>query len=219
VEQILLLVLKGGSQSISLASLGADGNVIYSGNGTISSSRSVSFNGHHLHFYGSGTFNVYTNGGGSLRIASGGVMVGSNSLPSYDLEIGSNSAAKPSTSTWTIWSDARLKDVVGEYQKGLNEILQLDPIVYKYKDFGSKVFNEEVKNETFVGFTAQEVKKVFPECVRLVGDGYLSLNLHAVNVAYINAIKELYGIVAEWEEEESFFDEELNGLKRLVSNK
>ena len=38
----------GGSQSISLASLGADGNGIYSGNGTISSSRSVSFNGNNL---------------------------------------------------------------------------------------------------------------------------------------------------------------------------
>ena len=42
-----------------------------------------------------------------------------------------------------------------------------------------------------VGFVAQEVKKVFPEAVTEAEDGYLDFNIHAVNVALVNAVKEL----------------------------
>ena len=42
-----------------------------------------------------------------------------------------------------------------------------------------------------VGFVAQEVQKVFPEAVNKGEDGLLDFNMHPVNVAMINAIKEL----------------------------
>ena len=42
-----------------------------------------------------------------------------------------------------------------------------------------------------VGFIAQEVQKVFPEAVNKGEDGLLDFNMHPINVAMINAIKEL----------------------------
>ena len=34
---------------------------------------------------------------------------------------------------WIVISDNRLKDIQGEYQKGLNEINQLKTVVFNYK--------------------------------------------------------------------------------------
>jgi hypothetical protein len=42
-----------------------------------------------------------------------------------------------------------------------------------------------------VGFVAQEVQKIFPEAVSEAEDGYLDFNIHAINIALVNAIKEL----------------------------
>ena len=41
-----------------------------------------------------------------------------------------------------------------------------------------------------IGFSAQEVQKIFPEAVKTSKDGYLSLDLHPVLVAYVNAFKD-----------------------------
>ena len=42
-----------------------------------------------------------------------------------------------------------------------------------------------------IGFVAQEVQKIFPEAVAMASDGYLDFNIHSINVAMVNAIKEL----------------------------
>lgn len=41
------------------------------------------------------------------------------------------------------------------------------------------------------GFVAQEVRKIFPEAVTEAEDGYLDFNMHHINVALVNAVKEL----------------------------
>lgn len=100
-------------------------------------------------------------------------------------------ASKPGTSTWFVTSDERLKNINGSYTKGLAEILKLNTITYQYKDVENKKFDPKVLEATQVGFSAQEVQKIFPEAVSVDKDGYLSLNIHAILVAYTNAIKEL----------------------------
>ena len=83
---------------------------------------------------------------------------------------------------------AWLKDISGDYTKGLNEILQLQPIRFHYKPDNPKGYSSEPEE---IGFIAQEVQKVFPEAVSEGDDGYLDMNLHAINVALVNAVKEL----------------------------
>jgi hypothetical protein len=122
--------------------------------------------------------------------SSGNVGIGTAN-PGGQFELSLDQGRKPSTNTWTTTSDERLKTIHGEYAKGLDDILKLKTIVYNYKNVGERTFDPKVLREVAYGFSAQEVQKVFPECVGVDDDGYLNFNMHAINVAYVNAIKEL----------------------------
>jgi hypothetical protein len=142
---------------------------------------------------------VFSNAGGSerMRIQGGGnVGIGTTS-PAYQLQLSTDSAAKPTTNTWTIASDARLKTVLGDYEKGLDAICALRPVRYKYNGFGGMVAD----GKEHISIVAQEAQEVFPECIgtfqgKLHGDDeqeteLLNYNGHAITFALINAIKEL----------------------------
>lgn len=122
--------------------------------------------------------------------STGRVGIGTNT-PGGQFELSLDQGRKPSTNTWTITSDERLKNIHGAYVKGLNEILKLNPITYHYKNGSGREFSKEVLEQECIGFSAQEVKKIFPESVGVDEDGYLNLNIHAVLIAQVNAIKEL----------------------------
>lgn len=117
----------------------------------------------------------------------GYVGIGTTSSPAYLLTV-NGEAAKPGGGSWTVWSDKNLKDIKGDYNKGLNEILQLHPIVYFYKK--DTPLNLPSDKE-YTGLIAQEVQEVFPEAVTKGKDGYLTLDMQAVNMAVFNAIKTL----------------------------
>ena len=200
----------GSSQTISLAGYG-DGNGIYGGSGSLSGSRSLNFGSNKLNFnVGSGRLTI-----GALTAVNSRVGI-RNSSPSYTLHLALDDAGKPGSSAWTISSDARLKNIVGGYTKGLYDILKLKPVTYHYKDVGTKTFEDEVKAELAIGFLAQDVREVFPECVGEDEDGYLNLNLHAINVAYVNAIKELNAINLQKKARNQHLKTELNKIREQV---
>jgi hypothetical protein len=138
----------------------------------------------------------YSSSAERMRITStGNVGIGTTS-PAYQLQLSSDSAAKPTTNTWTIASDSRIKTVKGEYQKGLAEICQVRPVRYEYN--GKAGFTADSKEQ--ISILAQELMQVFPECVdtfkgKLEEDGpeidLYNYNGHAITFALINAIKEL----------------------------
>ena len=131
-----------------------------------------------------------------LNPNGGNVGIGTSN-PAYQLQLSTDSAAKPTTNTWTIASDCRLKSVKGEYTKGLAEICQVRPVRYEYNGKGG--FAADGKEQ--VSILAQELMQVFPECVGTF-KGKLNesdseqmdlynYNGHAITFALINAIKEL----------------------------
>lgn len=204
----------GSSQTVTLPSFTGDGRGIYGGSGSLSGNRSVNLNGNSL--------SVLLNNSGefvaqNLRVVNGRVPIGMSST-FFMLELGVDNAVKPSTSTWNITSDARLKNVIGEYSKGLREIIQLNPIKYHYKDAPGHKFNEETKKVLSIGLSAQEVRKVFPECVKEMEDSYLSLDIHSINVALVNSVQELYLEINQREIENQKLELELAKLKEMVSN-
>lgn len=88
-------------------------------------------------------------------------------------------------------SDERLKDNITNLQYGLNEILQLRPVSYDWK-------NDVINQGTQYGFIAQEVQEVMPELVKEfeTKDGEenvvrLGLDKEGIYAALVNAIKEL----------------------------
>ncbi len=80
-------------------------------------------------------------------------------------------------------SDKRLKNIKGEYKKGLNEILKIDPVEFTYKADKQKKVN--------VGVIAQDLKKIFPEAVTKRDDGYFMVKESPVFFALLNSVKEL----------------------------
>jgi len=139
--------------------------------------------------------------------------------PGGQLELSLDQGRKPGTATWTIVSDERLKNINGEYTKGLDAVLQLNTITYNYKNAGERVFDERVLQTTQVGFSAQEVQKIFPEAVGTDEDGFLNLNMHAILVAYTNAIKELDQKIEEQEKLNAELKARLDKLELLLENK
>lgn len=129
--------------------------------------------------------------------------------PGGQLELSLDQGRKPSTSTWTITSDARLKNIEGKYNKGLTDILKLNAIAYHYKNVGDRKFDESVISTPAVGFAAQDVQKVFPEAVGTDADGYLNLNIHPILIASINAFKD---VQKQLDEKTS----EIDNLKKLA---
>jgi hypothetical protein len=122
---------------------------------------------------------INTGGGGRVGIGT--------TSPNYLLEV-DGTAGKPGGSTWSNSSDERLKDIVGEYKPGLEAVFLLRPVSFYYKVDNPRGLPSE---KEYVGFIAQEVQEVFPEAVSEGPDGYLDFNMHPVNVALVNAVKEL----------------------------
>ncbi|NRB39370.1 MAG: tail fiber domain-containing protein [Pseudomonadales bacterium] len=88
-------------------------------------------------------------------------------------------------------SDARLKENIEDYKGGLNEVLQLSPVRYHYKDQVEKDLGSR-----HIGFLAQDVKKILPEIVQEFGykegdEDYLAMDYTALTPVLINSVKEL----------------------------
>jgi hypothetical protein len=122
----------------------------------------------------------------TMAIMGGRVGIGTVA-PQALLHVNGN-ACKPGGGVWDTPSDLRLKDVQGGYKKGLAEIVQLKPVRFRYKADNPRRLPSDTEE---IGFIGQEIEKIFPEAVSKAEDGYLDFNMHPVNVAVINAIKEL----------------------------
>jgi hypothetical protein len=107
-----------------------------------------------------------TSNTGRLFVTDNGIGIGTNA-PGYQLALATDSAGKPSTNTWTIASDERLKENI--------ELANLDlcylavktiPLKrYKWKD---EIYSEtQVPDRHKLGWIAQDVQAVFPKAVNV----------------------------------------------------
>ncbi len=126
-----------------------------------------------------------------MRLTAAGRIGIGTPTPGGQLELSLNEGLKPGSNTWTTVSDRRLKTINGSYTKGLNEILQLNPIRFNYKNNGKRTFEKVVLDTEFPGFIAQEVQPLFPDAVGTDEDGFMNFNIHPILIASVNALKEL----------------------------
>jgi hypothetical protein len=128
--------------------------------------------------------------------ASGNVGIGVASASTL-LELSTDSASKPTTNTWTIASDERVKTDIKPYTRGLQEILAISPVTYKYN--GLAGFDPAAGG---IGIIAQQIKDIIPETVSTYfkklneedeeETELFNFNSHAITFVLINAIKELH---------------------------
>jgi len=126
--------------------------------------------------------------------------VGIGKTPSYQLELSTNSAAKPTSSAWTVSSDARLKTVLGNWERGLEDVCRLRPV--KYRLNGKYGTTDDGKEH--VSVIAQEAAQVIPEMVGTFSGSetpesdpvtLYNLDTNCLQWCFVNAIKELKAIV------------------------
>ena len=145
--------------------------------------------------------------------------------PSYQLQLSENSAAKPTSNTWTVASDVRLKENISDYTAGLNDILMIHPVWFTYNGEAG------MPKETGVGVLAQEIREIAPYMVNTwqyqspEGDkkSYLGVDNGAMTYMLINAVKEqnqmildLKKIVEQQQEEIKLFKAEMMEIKSLL---
>jgi hypothetical protein len=122
-----------------------------------------------------------------------------------------NSAAyKPGGGPWSVSSDVRIKNVIGWYEPGLAEVVQLEPIIYTYRGNdtpsaeGVSVHKMAAEaNTPYVGLIAQEVEKIFPGMVTEHA-GFIDgkptqikdIDSGPLIYALVNAVKELSARIA-----------------------
>lgn len=112
-------------------------------------------------------------------------------------------------------SDMRLKDKIRDVEGALDKINNLDIFYYKWKNN---------PDETHIGVSAQQVQTIFPELVKENDtndvspetENYLTVDYQCLNVAGLQAIKELYQLVKQ---QQTKIDALETRLANLESNK
>ncbi|MCB0378494.1 MAG: tail fiber domain-containing protein [Bdellovibrionales bacterium] len=120
--------------------------------------------------------------------ATGNVNIGLPVLTPHKLHV-HGSAGSTFGPNFIVTSDGRLKDIRGDYNLGLDEILKLAPVRFNYKKGNPLKLPSEREQ---IGLIAQDVKPVIPEAVFEREDGFLELNVDPIRWASINAIQELH---------------------------
>ncbi|GAA0560545.1 tail fiber domain-containing protein [Chitinophaga japonensis] len=203
------------------------GNVIISnGTGTAAADAQVSHNNHSSNTgfalrqtsggdvyvnapAGSGVF--LTQGGTSTTprlsvISSGQVVIGNNALLSANgaLQVNGDAFKNAGTSAWLIASDVRLKKDIQPFEDGLEKLMQVRPIRFRYNG----LLNQDTDKE-YVGIIGQDLQPLFPYMImadptmRIPGtvatgegtsskeDGMLTYDSSAFTYVLINAVQEL----------------------------
>jgi hypothetical protein len=151
------------------------------------------------HLATSNTFGIFTNGANRVLVNDAGAVTIRNLGSGL---VYSNNGVLTNTDP----SDKRLKTNINPLQIGLNEVLKLNPVSFKY-NYDSK----EIKPR--YGYIAQDVQKVIPDIVEEMPDGYLGLKSDKINVAAIKAIQELYELIQIQNKEIQDLKQELKRIK------
>ncbi|MBK7149936.1 MAG: tail fiber domain-containing protein [Bacteroidetes bacterium] len=128
-----------------------------------------------------------------FQVDGGNVGIGNTGAPAFQLELSLNSAGKPTSTLWTVSSDLRLKKDIRPYEGGLKEIMQINPVWFRYNGV-TGLPTEELG----VGTIAQELEKVAPYMIKpyIKEDDkgnkteYKSVDYNAMLFMFVNAFKE-----------------------------
>ncbi|PNH01352.1 hypothetical protein TSOC_012772 [Tetrabaena socialis] len=143
-----------------------------------------------------GTYNyksmsVYFDGNEVMTSRNGNLGLGTTA-PNYQLELSLDNAGKPSSSTWTVTSDERVKqDIeVADLDRCYDIIKNLD--LKRYTWDSNYLDATAVADRSKLGWIAQDVETVFPKAVDTI-ERYGFSNFKTLNVDQIYAA--LYGSV------------------------
>jgi hypothetical protein len=114
--------------------------------------------------------------------------------PDQVLSVNGN-ASKSGGGSWATFSDKRVKKNIRQYKKGLDEILQIKPVIFNYNVKSG--YSDTHKD--YVGVIAQDIQHILPNTITQFDDSNGASGLSdkrqfessEILWALVNAIKEL----------------------------
>jgi hypothetical protein len=120
--------------------------------------------------------------------------------PVYRLQLSTDSAAKPTTNTWTVSSDERVKkNIVPADTNICYSTLRTIPL--RYFEWDPEYYGPTVTPDRHsLGFIAQEIKPLFPKAVDIIPEYQNLSSFHTLNVdqiykAHVGATQQLMAVV------------------------
>ena len=156
------------------------------------------------------------NSAGSITTTSTNFRLGANGNLGLSVDPGAfklavnGAAAKPGGGSWSVLSDARLKEDVHDLDGALDLLLGLRGVEFRYKAGAHALGGPGLHR----GFLAQEVNAVVPEWVEHLEDGHLSLGIRGFEALTVEALRDLR---AEKDAEIEELRAEIASLKELVA--
>jgi len=151
--------------------------------------------------------------------SGGRVGIGTES-PNQLLSVNGN-ASKTSGGSWSTFSDRRLKKDIQPFTDGLEQVLQIDPVTYRYNG------KADIKTKDLqIGVIAQDMKKIAPYMVEKADFGededdkdamnYLVYNPSALDYLFVNAFKEQQAIIEEKKQQIEDLETRLEKVEQLL---
>jgi hypothetical protein len=147
------------------------------------------------------------------------VRIGTAGAPANALQLTTDDAAKPTTSTWTVTSDVRTKRNLRPYADGLSVLRALPLQRWEFTGAGGT----EAGRSSY-GVTAQDLLTVLPEAVVTRGRrtsvaadsdalGFMGVQYHQLFVAGLGAIQQVDASVLSLEQRVAALEVELARLR------
>src|SRR5262249_34575658 len=105
----------------------------------------------------------------TMSLREGQVGIGTTS-PDMALSVNGNADKASGGTAWSVFSDRRLKNVEGRYERGLSDIVKLEPIRFRYRKDNELHLPHDHEE---IGVVAQDARKAFPETVSVSKRGFL----------------------------------------------
>tara|TARA_B100000963_G_C22586951_1_gene653565 strand:- start:461 stop:1741 length:1281 start_codon:yes stop_codon:yes gene_type:complete len=137
-----------------------------------------------------------------------------NSNPSLSFAYNNVRVARvdPTSGSWIVLSDRRVKNDIEPMEDVLSKVLQLNSVRFRY----------DHNNESDVkirGFIAQEVQAIFPDLVYTEDGSQLAIAPSDFAVLSIKAIQEQQELIKDQQERIEWLEKELNSIKYLLQDK
>jgi hypothetical protein len=146
----------------------------------------------------------------TVMVAQGDGKVGiGTASPSQALSVVGNITA---TGTISSSSDIRFKKDVQPLTNSLSSLLQVQPIYYHWKK--ETYPNMHFGTERQLGFSAQEIERLFPEIVQTDAQGYKSVDYSRLTPVLVQAVKEQQQLIEKQGEKIDWLMKELTDLKK-----
>lgn len=147
--------------------------------------------------------NVFVASDGTVVIANNAVLA---PLAGSILQVNGNAGKTAGGASWAVPSDVRLKQDIRPFEDGLNKLMEVKPVKFKYDGRLHADANAEE-----VGVIGQEMEKIFPYMISYADipeeqkenlpQDLRMYNSNALTYVMVNAIQELAGRVMDLEQQ------------------